>query len=70
MKNKKRYLGWIDNGYIVSLGAVFDGESDKPMDRLYRVQDILGEDRMEMLAEKTAKRLAGARPYPRFMESI
>ncbi len=70
IKNKKRYLNWIDNGYIVSLGDALGGECDKPPERLWRVLDILGDDRTQMLAEKTAKRLAGARPYPRFIESI
>lgn len=70
LKNKKRYLSWIDNGFVVALGGAIDETCEKPAERLYRAFDILGDDRIDMLAEKTAKRLAGARSYPRFIESL
>ena len=57
---RKKFLSWIDEGYIVGIAGNFEADEKRIAEIATKVSDVLGEERSVKLAESSARLLAGA----------
>lgn len=60
LRHRKKYLSWIDEGYVVGIGSNFDADEKRVGEIVLKVTDVLGEERAAKLAEAGARVLSGA----------
>lgn len=57
---RKQLLEWIDKGHVVGLATDFNADEKRAHEKIMRIRSILGDKRAELLAESSARCLAGA----------
>lgn len=57
---RRQLLGWIDNGHIAGLATNFAADEKRAHEKIMKVHSVIGDKRAEMLAESSARALAGA----------
>lgn len=57
---RKQLLDWIDKGHIAGLATNFTADEKRAHEKILRVHSVIGDKRAEMLAESSARALAGA----------
>ena len=60
LRRRKKLLSWIDEGHVAGIGTGFDPDEKRVEEIMAKVFDILGEERVEKIAESSARLLAGA----------
>lgn len=60
LRRRKKFLSWIDEGYVVGIGGNFNADEKRIGDIIAKVTDILGDERAAKLGEASARVLSGA----------
>ncbi len=54
----RKYFEWIDKGNIVAIGTNYTADEKKPIEKLLKIQKIIGQERMKRI-ESESKRVLG-----------
>ena len=57
---RRQLLEWIDKGHIAGLASSFTADEKRAHEKIMRVHSVIGDERAEMLAQSSARALAGA----------
>lgn len=60
LMRRKQILSWMDEGYIIGLGSNFEADEKRAHEKILKIHDMIGDARSAMLAESSARYLAGA----------